>query len=184
MRSEMSRSVVHARENTMSVSGLRQGAVERAPGEAGVLAVRNISKHFGGTQALDDVSLEVDGGAVLALLGENGAGKSTLIKILAGVHSPDAGQIIYRGEPTSAAKLPIAFIHQDLGLIEWMTVAENICLVLGYPRRMGFIHLGDMRKKATRVLHPLGVDIDPDTRIEDFDPNREGFGCGGPNAGF
>jgi ribose transport system ATP-binding protein len=142
--------------------------VDATPNAAAVLAVRNISKRFGGTQALRDVSLELESGSVLALLGENGAGKSTLIKILAGVHPPDSGQIFYRGAAASAAKLPIAFIHQDLGLIEWMTVAENICLALGYPRRMGLIHFGDMRAQARRALQQLGVAIDPDTRIEDL----------------
>lgn len=137
-------------------------------GSAPVLAVRHISKRFGGTQALGDVSLEIEKGSVLALLGENGAGKSTLIKILAGVHTPDSGELLYRGAATAAAQLPIAFIHQDLGLIEWMTVAENICLALGYPRRRGLIHFGDMRERAKRALQQLGVEIDPDARIEDL----------------
>jgi ribose transport system ATP-binding protein len=141
-------------------------AVGGADPSASILVVSGISKRFGGTQALDDVSLELQGGSVLALLGENGAGKSTLIKILAGVHTPDSGEIIYRGEPTSAAQLPISFIHQDLGLIEWMTVAENICLGLGYPRRWGFIHLGDMRERARQALDQLDVSVDPDARIE------------------
>jgi len=135
---------------------------------APVLSVRHISKRFGGTQALDDVSLKVEKGSVLALLGENGAGKSTLIKILAGVHMPDSGEILYQGTGTDASQLPIAFIHQDLGLIEWMTVAENICLALGYPRRWGFIHFGDMRERAKRALQQLGISIDPDARIEDL----------------
>jgi ribose transport system ATP-binding protein len=144
-----------------------------APGETNdqfgpVLAVRHISKRFGGTQALDDVSLTVEKGSVLALLGENGAGKSTLIKILAGVHTPDSGALFYKGAVTNASHLPIAFIHQDLGLIEWMTVAENICLALGYPRRWGLIHFADMRERAERALQQLGVTIDPDARIEDL----------------
>jgi ribose transport system ATP-binding protein len=76
-----------------------------------VLSVQGVSKRFGGTQALDDASLDLERGKVLALLGENGAGKSTLIKILAGVHAPDEGTILFRGVKTSPAHLPIAFIH-------------------------------------------------------------------------
>ncbi|HTZ66479.1 MAG TPA: sugar ABC transporter ATP-binding protein [Roseiarcus sp.] len=132
-----------------------------------VLSVEGVSKRFGGTQALDDVSLELERGKVLALLGENGAGKSTLIKILAGVHTPDKGTILFRGVKTSPTDLPIAFIHQDLGLIEWMTVAENVCLSLGYPSRAGlFINMRAMRRRAIEALDKLGVVIDPDARVE------------------
>ena len=137
-----------------------------AASDGPVLSVRGMSKRFGGTQALQDVSLDLDRGSVLALLGENGAGKSTLIKILAGVHTPDAGNILCKGVRTPAAQLPIAFIHQDLGLIDWMTVAENICLQLGYPRRWGFIDFAETRGRALRALQQLGVAIDPDARVE------------------
>ena len=131
-----------------------------------VLSVQGVSKRFGGTQALDDVSLDLERGKVLALLGENGAGKSTLIKILAGVHAPDEGTILFRGVKTSPAHLPIAFIHQDLGLIDWMTVAENVCLSLGYPSRAGLIKTRAMRRRAQEALDKLGVVIDPDARVE------------------
>ena len=131
-----------------------------------VLSVRGVSKRFGGTQALDDVSLDLERGKVLALLGENGAGKSTLIKILAGVYAPDEGAVVLRGAKTSPANLPIAFIHQDLGLIEWMTVAENVCLSLGYPQRVGLIKTRAMRRRAVEALDKLGVVIDPDARVE------------------
>ena len=120
-----------------------------------LLEVRGASKQFGATRALDDVSLRVGRGEIVALLGENGAGKSTLIKALAGVHALDSGSIRYRGQdhPRRPARhLPIAFIHQDLGLIEWMTVAENICLALGYPRRLGLGGL-DMRRGGGRRRH-------------------------------
>ncbi len=133
-----------------------------------VLAFHRISKRFGGTEALSNVSLDLRRGEVLALLGENGAGKSTLIKILAGVHTPDEGEIRF---PDNAGlqpkqRSPIAFIHQDLGLIEWMTVAENICLSLGYPRRFGLIDREAMHLRAIRALTELDVAIDPDERVE------------------
>src|SRR5271170_6763603 len=93
-----------------------------------ILALRGLSKRFGGTRALRHVDLELRRGEVLALLGANGAGKSTLLKILAGVYRPDAGEIVFKGKAVAATPktLPIAFIHQDLGLTDWMTVSENI----------------------------------------------------------
>jgi len=129
--------------------------------------MRSVSKHFGGTQALIDAGIVVSAGEIVALLGENGAGKSTLIKILAGVHALDAGTVTYRGRDVTHAlrRLPIAFIHQDLGLIEWMTVAENISLMLGFPRRFGLIDWGAARTRAEDALNVVGADIDPDLRI-------------------
>jgi ribose transport system ATP-binding protein len=133
-----------------------------------LLVVEGVSKQFGGTQALIDVGMHLSAGEILALLGENGAGKSTLIKILAGVHALDSGRIIFRGVDATAAlrRLPIAFIHQDLGLIDWMTVAENICLTLGFPWRYGLVDWTAARKRAADALERLGVDIDPDLRIQ------------------
>src|SRR6185437_12079364 len=135
-----------------------------------LLRIDHVSKRFGGTQALSDVSMVVGPGEVVALLGENGAGKSTLIKILAGVHAVDSGTISYAGhDMTSAVRwMPISFIHQDLGLIDWMTVTENICLTLGYPRRLGLIEWSRARKLAERALARIGADIDPDLRIQDL----------------
>jgi ribose transport system ATP-binding protein len=110
----------------------------------------------------------VSSGEIVALLGENGAGKSTLIKILANVYSLDEGSVSYRGQDVtqSLRRLPIAFIHQDLGLIDWMTVAENICLTLGYPRRFGMVDWAAARRRAARALDILHADIDPDVRIQ------------------
>ena len=139
-----------------------------APASEPLLAVHGVSKQFGGTRALDNVSMHVNRAEIVALLGENGAGKSTLIKILAGVHLLDAGSIRFAGHDATAGlrRLPIAFIHQDLGLIEWMSVAENICLALGYPRRMGLVNWRAARERASRALEQLGADIDPDTRVQ------------------
>ena len=135
-----------------------------------VLEVRNVFKRFGGTQALSDVGMSVGRGEVVALLGENGAGKSTLIKILAGVYTADSGAISYKGVDMTHAvrRMPISFIHQDLGLIDWMTVTENICLTLGYSRKFGLIEWGWARTRAVRALEKLGADIDPDLRIQDL----------------
>jgi ABC-type sugar transport system ATPase subunit len=87
------------------------------------LQIRHLAKSFGAQLALRDVDLTVERGEIHALLGENGAGKSTLIKILAGVYTRDAGDIIINGEPapqtyatSRAAGAGLAFVHQDLGL--------------------------------------------------------------------
>ena len=132
-----------------------------------LLRVDGIHKKFGGTYALRDISFSVDRGEVLALLGENGAGKSTLIKILAGVHELDQGNVIFDGEDATRhiSDLPIAFIHQDLGLIDWMTVAENVCLTRGFDRHFGLIDWEGCRRTAREALRQIGFDIDPDTRV-------------------
>ena len=142
------------------------------PQEVGscLLEMKDVSKRFGGTQALSAASLKVCRGEIVALLGENGAGKSTLIKIMAGVVALDSGTISYAGRDytSSARQMPISFIHQDLGLIEWMTVSENICLSLGYPKRFGMLNWADARERASRALQQLGVDIDPDDRVQNL----------------
>jgi ribose transport system ATP-binding protein len=135
-----------------------------------LLAVRGLTKRFAGTLALDGVDLEVRAGEVHALLGENGAGKSTLIKILAGVHGADAGEVTVRGrrfEPR-AERLPISFIHQDLGLVDGMTVAENVAVLAGYARRHGLISWRRTRAAAAAALAALGGGIDPDARVRDL----------------
>lgn len=132
-----------------------------------LLSVRAIHKKFGGTHALHNVSFELRRGEVLALLGENGAGKSTLIKILAGVHSPDEGEILFEGQSAQhhISDGSIAFIHQDLGLVDWMTVAENVSLTRGFDRRFGLISWARCRQTARDALRRIGVDIDPDARV-------------------
>ena len=131
-----------------------------------LLSLHAIHKKFGGTYALRNVSFSLGRGEVLALLGENGAGKSTLIKILAGVHTFDQGEILFEGQPAKRlADLPIAFIHQDLGLVDWMTVAENVSLTRGFERRFGLISWSKCRQTAQRALRSIGLDVDPDTRV-------------------
>ncbi|MCW6510626.1 sugar ABC transporter ATP-binding protein [Lichenifustis flavocetrariae] len=140
------------------------------------LHFENVAKSFGGTRALKGVSFTVERGEVVALLGENGAGKSTLIKVLGGIHRADEGRVAigdrpYRHQSSGASgRQPVAFIHQDLGLIEWMTVAENVSLAHGFPRRGGFARLmpiawGATETKAAQALAIVGCDIDPTTRV-------------------
>jgi ribose transport system ATP-binding protein len=125
-------------------------------------------KRFTGTLALDRVDFDVHRGEVHALLGQNGAGKSTLIKVLAGVYQADAGDIVFDGKPSrpGADALPIAFIHQDLGLVEWMTIAENVAIQTGYPRsRAGVISWPRVNSAAAEALAITGSDLDPETPI-------------------
>ncbi|KQT54667.1 sugar ABC transporter ATP-binding protein [Aureimonas sp. Leaf454] len=140
------------------------------------LEFTNLQKRFGGTQALKGVSFTVRSGEVMALLGENGAGKSTLIKILGGIHKPDAGAISIDGVPyrhetnrSVGAEAPVAFVHQDLGLVEWMTIAENVSLANGYPRwgggTRGLIDWAAGERLAAQALARLGCDFDPGRRV-------------------
>ncbi|MFM9924808.1 sugar ABC transporter ATP-binding protein [Variovorax sp. H27-G14] len=138
---------------------------------AALLQFQSISKRFGGTQAVDSVTLDVRAGEILALLGENGAGKSTLIKLLAGIYLADRGEILFDGRPQAdwrrgdRREQPVAFIHQDLGLVDWMTVAENVGLGTGYPRRFGLIDWSAANETARRVMARVGCDIDPGRRV-------------------
>jgi len=134
----------------------------------------NIVKSFGGTQALSGVSLQVNRGEVVALLGENGAGKSTLIKVLGGIHQPDHGHVLIDGTHYQHApsrvneRQSVAFIHQDLGLIEWMSIAENMALSQGFSRRAGLINWKDAEDKASEALERVDCDFDPTTRVSDL----------------
>lgn len=131
-----------------------------------------ITKTFGGTRALSNVSLDLRPGEILALLGENGAGKSTLIKTLAGIYKPDTGEIRFRGQtynhrpPKPNQRQPVAFIHQDLGLIEWMTVAENVGLAQGYSLRNRLINWKQTEQRTAEALALVGCNFDPSTRIQ------------------
>jgi len=132
-----------------------------------LLKIRGVSKRFTGTLALDNVDLDIEAGEVHALLGENGAGKSTLIKILAGVYNPDQGDFWFKGKKKDILreKLPISFIHQDLGLVESMTIAENVALVAGYKKKNGLISWSQTRNAASEILKMIGCDIDPEVKV-------------------
>ena len=126
-----------------------------------LLRMRGIVKEFPGVRALDGVDLDVQAGEVHCLLGQNGAGKSTLIKVLAGAHRPDAGEIVWRGEPVAlpsphaADAVGIATIYQELDLVPGLTVAENI--VLGHEHaRFGFSRQSDAERLARGLLDRLG----------------------------
>jgi len=134
----------------------------------------NIVKRFGGVVALRGVSLDLYAGEILALLGENGAGKSTLIKTLGGIVEPSEGAIEYRGKPYRhrpprfGEPQPVSFIHQDLGLVEWMTIAENIALSTGYPRRLGRIDWGAAETATRAALARVDCDLPPTMGVRDL----------------
>ncbi|MGD0863373.1 MAG: sugar ABC transporter ATP-binding protein [Candidatus Limnocylindrales bacterium] len=134
--------------------------------EAELLSVAALVKRFGATTALDHIDFTLRRGEIHALLGENGAGKSTLIKILAGVYPADEGRVVFEGREVrpEVDRLPISFIHQDLGLVDTLTVAENIALVAGFPRRRHLISWSGTRSMARAALAAIGEDIDPDRR--------------------
>jgi ribose transport system ATP-binding protein len=156
-------------EASLSLSPATRAAVD-AYTASPVLSLRGMTKAFGGTLAVADVDLDLHRGEILALLGQNGAGKSTIIKMLAGVYQPDAGRMELDGAPydPQADGRGIAFIHQDLGLFEWMTVAENIALAQGYRRRGGLIDWRGIEAAARRSLSLIAHDIDPRLRISDL----------------
>lgn len=131
------------------------------------LSFQSITKRFPGVIALDRVSFEVERGSCHALIGENGAGKSTLGKILAGVYTPDGGEIRLEGRiihptnPLAARKLGIAMVHQELAFCPNLTVAENLCLG-DLPRVAGWVKRGRMRELAQSMLHEIGAELDVD----------------------
>jgi ABC-type sugar transport system ATPase subunit len=147
--------------------------------DAPVLEARGISKRFGGIQALDSVDFTLHAGEVMALAGENGAGKSTLIKILAGAHQRDAGEIRIDGQPVEvhspeeSERLGIAVIYQEFNLTPNQTVAENVFLrdpqrrggLLG---RLNVVDKGARRAATQTLLDQVGSAVDPDVRVSEL----------------
>ncbi|NYE18216.1 ribose transport system ATP-binding protein [Microbacterium immunditiarum] len=136
-----------------------------------LLEVRGATKRFAGVHALRGVDLEVRAGEVHCILGQNGAGKSTLIKMLAGVHQPDDGTIVWLGDevaipdPQAALSLGIATMYQELDVVEGLTVAENI--FLGHEiERGGLTRRGEATRRARELLRRLGhASLSPNTEV-------------------
>lgn len=131
--------------------------------------MRGICKGFPGVQASDDVSLVLNRGEVLALLGENGAGKSTLMNILVGLYRPDSGAIFVRGSharissPRDAAALGIGMVHQNFMLVDSMSVAENVILGM---RGLPFVpDLKKVKKGIRDLSERYNLRVDPDAYI-------------------
>ncbi|MBV1939442.1 sugar ABC transporter ATP-binding protein [Streptomyces sp. BV286] len=131
-----------------------------------MLSVTGVSKHFPGVKALSDVDFTARIGEVHALVGENGAGKSTLIKVLTGVHRPDAGQIVHDGTPVrfttplQAQQAGISTIYQEVNLVPLMSVARNLLLGREPRGRLGLIDFRRMHREAGEALLGLGIRVD------------------------
>lgn len=138
-----------------------------------ILEFQNITKRFGGTVALNDVSFTVKKGQTTGLIGENGAGKSTLVKICDGIHQPDRGQVIFEGQPQKikspkqAEKMGISVVHQELPLCFNMNVMDNIFLGPSLPGGKFFPDKKFMKKKTEELFDRLNVNIDPEKKIAD-----------------
>ena len=135
-----------------------------------MFAAAGLDKAFPGVRALAGASLRLDAGSVHALLGENGAGKSTLIKLITGVHRPDAGEMrlngraVAFGSPHESAKAGIGVVHQEHNLVPAFTVAENVVLQR-LPARRGVVDRARVRAQASRCLERVGLDVDPDAAV-------------------
>ncbi|MGE6781515.1 sugar ABC transporter ATP-binding protein [Ensifer adhaerens] len=136
-----------------------------------LLSAEGIRKEFPGVVALDDVEFKLKRGTVHALMGENGAGKSTLMKILAGIYTPDKGDVKLKGveirltSPLDALENGIAMIHQELNLMPFMTVAENIWIRREPKNRFGFVDHGEMNRITARLFDRLKIKIDPEIEV-------------------
>ncbi|MDO4323988.1 MAG: sugar ABC transporter ATP-binding protein [Lachnospiraceae bacterium] len=138
------------------------------------LRMEGVTKEFPGVKALDNIHFEVEEGEIHALIGENGAGKSTLIKILAGIHKPNAGTIYINEEKVemndvrTARQYGISVIHQELSLAKNMTVAENI--FLGKFSEKGlFVNDKELIDKSAELLKMIGMEeISPQTRVSNL----------------
>jgi ribose transport system ATP-binding protein len=147
-------------------------------GDRPLLRAHGLTKAFGGARALNEVDLTVLPGEVHGLLGENGSGKSTLIKILAGYHTPDAGELVVNGRevplplgPGEPQRLGMEFVHQDLGLVASLTVAENLFMAdIAKPANRFFVSWSRRSAQAREVFARYGVTIDPDATIDGIRP--------------
>ena len=140
-----------------------------------LLEMKNITKAFGTVKAVDNVSLALNAGEVLALCGENGSGKSTLMKVLCGIypHGSYDGEILFAGEPLIASHIRdterrgIAIIHQELALVKHLTVLENIFLGAELTHH-GVMDYDAMTLRCDKLLKQVSLAISPDTRVGDL----------------
>jgi inositol transport system ATP-binding protein len=136
-----------------------------------LLEISGIRKAFPGVVALDNVGFKLKAGTVHALMGENGAGKSTLMKIIAGIYTPDQGEIKVKGRtltlhgPLDALNQGIAMIHQELNLMPFMTVAENIWIRREPLTKLGFVDHTQLRQQTQALFDRLVIDINPEAEV-------------------
>ena len=146
--------------------------------QAPILQAHGISKAYPGVIALDKVSMHLSAGEVLAIIGENGAGKSTLMKSLAGLVTPDTGNIYIDQEPVRLAGVPdamsrgISLIHQELNLADNLDIAQNIYLGRE-PGRFGLIDRKSMHQGAKAALDEIGLDLPTTTPVSELSTGRQ-----------
>ncbi len=146
-----------------------------------VFEAHNLSKAFFGISAVNDVSISVETGKILGLIGQNGAGKSTLMNIIGGVVIPDSGSMLLKGQPympripADANHAGVAFIHQELNLFTNLSIAENI-FIDNFPVRkygpLAFVNRAEVKRRTRDVLDAVGLNIAPDTHIERISPGE------------
>jgi ribose transport system ATP-binding protein len=143
-----------------------------------LLEVHHLSKRFGATQALADVSLSFRAGAVHAIVGENGAGKSTLVNLIGGVHTPDQGEIVLDGRPVrlrsphDALTRGVGFVHQEIALCPHLSVAENVFMARLEGRR-GLLDLSALAAAAAELLGQFDSHVDPRARAGDLSVSQQ-----------
>jgi ABC-type sugar transport system ATPase subunit len=132
--------------------------------------MNNITKRFPGVLAIDDVSIDLKKGEVLALVGENGAGKSTLMKVLSGAYKPDGGEIILNGQkvdhnftPGRAIKMGIATIYQEFNNLPDLSVAENIFLGELPRNKFGLVNYNKLRRDSKKIMDEVGLKCSPNS---------------------
>ena len=135
-----------------------------------LLELRNISRHFGAIRALDDVSLSIEQGEIVGLMGDNGAGKSTLVKVIAGNHAPSSGdylldgQTVHLSDPAQARHVGVEVVYQDLALCDNLTSSANV--FLGRELTKGiwpfrYLDHAAMRKRAGSLFQELKSETRP-----------------------
>jgi ribose transport system ATP-binding protein len=139
------------------------------------LRLAGISKSFYGVEVLHRVDFTVHKGEIMGLCGENGAGKSTLMKIVAGIHAQDAGDVVFKdvimrrnATPLERQHVGISMIHQELNLLNELTVAQNIFLCREPRTPLGFIQFAGMNDEAAVILERLGEKIDPRRKVREL----------------
>ena len=127
-----------------------------------IIELKNVTKKFGGITALDNASLHVDKGEVVGLIGDNGAGKSTLIKTLVGVHKPDNGDIIIKGQKVNnwntkkAREAKIETVFQDRALTPQQSIVWNIFMGKELRHLFGFIKVKEQIDEANKIIREIG----------------------------
>jgi ribose transport system ATP-binding protein len=162
-----------------ATAGRVADAGARADTSEALLRVENVSKSFRNVEALVDVSVDIDTGEVVGLVGENGAGKSTLLKVLTGIHRPNRGRIVFDGEeitvtdPRDAARRGISIVKQEQDVIPNLTGYENMYLGrIPDFARAGVVDASEMREEAQAVVDDLGLSIDVSKTVASYNFNN------------